>query len=66
MTSPQYLGELVAWAGFLLLTWSPAAVPVLCISLANLVPRALETHKWYLKRFRDYPKNRTALIPFLL
>ena len=66
VTNAPYLGELGAWLGFLVMTWSPSAVPVFLISLANLVPRALEQHKWYLKKFPSYPKDRTALIPFVL
>jgi protein-S-isoprenylcysteine O-methyltransferase Ste14 len=66
VTSPQYLGEITAWTGFLLLTSSPTALPVLLITLANLVPRAFENHKWYLEKFKGaYPADRTALIPFL-
>jgi len=33
---------------------------------ANLAPRAFSTHKWYLSTFPDYPKNRKALIPFIV
>lgn len=67
VTNPQYLGELTAWLGFNILSGMAGnGLPVLFISLANLVPRAFENHKWYLKKFPDYPKDRTALIPFVL
>jgi len=66
VTNAAYFGELVAWSGMCVLTWSPSVLPVLLISCANLVPRALEQQKWYLKKFPDYPKNRKALIPFIL
>jgi 3-oxo-5-alpha-steroid 4-dehydrogenase 1 len=66
VTNAPYLGELTAWLGFNIMTWSPSTLPALFISLANLVPRALEQHKWYLRKFPDYPKNRKALVPFLL
>lgn len=66
VTNAPYFGELLAWSGFALLTSSPSALPVLFISLANLVPRAFEQHKWYLKKFPDYPKDRKVLVPFLL
>jgi 3-oxo-5-alpha-steroid 4-dehydrogenase 1 len=32
---------------------------------ANLFPRALETHKWYLSKFKEYPKHRKAILPFV-
>ena len=50
VTSPQYLGELTAWAGFMLLTWSLPGAMVLLISLLNLVPRAFHNHTWYTTR----------------
>ena len=66
ITNPAYFGEIVAWTGFLVMTWSPTFLPVLFITLGNLVPRAFEQHKWYLKKFPNYPKNRKVLIPLLL
>ena len=66
VTCPSYLCEIIGWAGFALCTWSLGSVFVLGITIANLVPRALATHSWYRKRFEDYPKDRKALIPFVL
>ena len=65
VTSPSYLTELGAWAGFMLFTWSFASVFIFVVSAANLVPRAWSTHAWYRARFPDYPKERRALIPFV-
>ncbi|WVZ02077.1 hypothetical protein V8G54_022883 [Vigna mungo] len=36
------------------------------ILVANLSFAAVETHKWYRQKFKDYPSNRFAIIPFLL
>ena len=66
VTNPAYLGELVGWAGFALMTWSLAGVLIFVISAANLVPRAFATHAWYLERFPDYPMDRKVLLPYLL
>jgi len=66
VTNPAYLGELVGWAGFALMTWSLAGVLILCISAANLVPRAFATHAWYQETFDDYPKARKVLVPWLI
>lgn len=63
VTSPAYLGELIAWAGFALLTWSLAGVVIFLITAGNLIPRAFATHKWYREKFPDYPAERKALIP---
>jgi 3-oxo-5-alpha-steroid 4-dehydrogenase 1 len=32
----------------------------------NLIPRALDHHRWYAEEFEDYPERRKALIPFLI
>lgn len=66
VTSPSYFTELVGWAAFALCTWSLAGVFIFVISIANLVPRAFATQRWYRERFPDYPPERRALIPFLL
>jgi len=66
VTSPSYLGELIAWAGFACFTWGLPGVFIFGISAANLVPRALSTHRWYRERFDDYPDERRALVPGLL
>lgn len=33
--------------------------------VTNLVFVAAETHRWYLCRFDDYPRNRNVIVPFL-
>ncbi len=66
VTSPAYLGEMIAWAGFALLTWSLAGVIIFLITAGNLVPRAFATHRWYQEKFPDYPPERKALIPGLI
>jgi 3-oxo-5-alpha-steroid 4-dehydrogenase 1 len=66
VTSPSYLTELGAWAGFAICTWSLAGVFVFVVSIGNLVPRAFATQRWYRERFADYPRERKALIPYLL
>ncbi|MGY1863981.1 3-oxo-5-alpha-steroid 4-dehydrogenase [Nocardia gipuzkoensis] len=66
VSSPAYLGELIAWAGFALATWSLAGVVIFLITAGNLVPRAFATHKWYREKFADYPAGRKALIPFVV
>ncbi len=66
VASPNYFGELVEWAGFAVLTWSPAAAVFVYWTAANLVPRALANLRWYRATFPDYPRERRALVPFLL
>ena len=66
VTNPSYLGELVMWTGFSILTWGLPGVFILAITAANLVPRALANHRWYREKFPDYPATRRALIPGVL
>ncbi|MFT4826205.1 MAG: 3-oxo-5-alpha-steroid 4-dehydrogenase 1 [Halioglobus sp.] len=66
VSCPQYLGEILSFIGFAIMTWNLGAVFVLAITIANLAPRALYTHKWFRKTFENYPKERKAIIPFVL
>jgi 3-oxo-5-alpha-steroid 4-dehydrogenase 1 len=65
VSCPQYLGEILSFTGFAIMTWNLGAVFVLAITVGNLAPRAMVTHKWFLKNFDDYPKERKALIPYI-
>ncbi|MBF0316232.1 MAG: 3-oxo-5-alpha-steroid 4-dehydrogenase [Oligoflexia bacterium] len=65
VSNPSYLGELLAWLGFALATWSPGGLFIFLISLANLLPRAISTHRWYVERFPNYPTHRKILIPYI-
>ena len=66
VTNPQYFGEITCFTGLLILSGSLSPLPAVLITLANLVPRSEQNHKWYLKKFGDaYPKDRKYLVPFL-
>ncbi|MBN1298448.1 MAG: DUF1295 domain-containing protein [Actinobacteria bacterium] len=66
ISSPNYFGEIMEWIGWAIATWSLPGLAFAVFTIANLAPRALSTHKWYINNFPDYPKNRKALIPFIL
>jgi len=66
ISCPNFLGEIMEWAGFAIMTWSPAALVFALWTFFNLVPRALDHHKWYKATFTNYPTERKALIPHLL
>lgn len=66
VSCPNYLGEILEWLGWALMTWSWAGLVFLLYTCANLVPRAASNHKWYLDKFgEDYPRNRKAVVPFV-
>jgi 3-oxo-5-alpha-steroid 4-dehydrogenase 1 len=65
VTAANYLGEIVQWCGWALLTWSLPGLAFALFTMANLVPRAIKHHAWYKEHFPDYPKERKVLIPFV-
>ena len=67
VSCPHFLGEILEWIGFCVACQgSLASLSFAMWTAANLVPRALHHHAWYLEKFDDYPETRRALIPFLL
>jgi steroid 5-alpha reductase family enzyme len=66
VSCPNYLGEMIEWGGWALACWNPGATAFFIWTAANLAPRAIKTHRWYRDRFPEYPRERKALIPFVL
>lgn len=66
VSAANYFGELLEWLGWAVLTWSLPGAIFAFWTFANLGPRAIANHKWYREKFPDYPKERRALIPFIL
>ena len=66
VSCPNYLGELIEWTGWAVMTWSLAGTSFALFTAANLVPRALSHHRWYRQRFDDYPSDRRAVLPGIL
>ena len=66
VSCPNFLGEILQWCGFAVLCWNLPALAFAVWTASNLVPRALAHHRWYLRRFADYPANRRALVPKVL
>lgn len=65
VTNPNYLGEIIEWTGWAILTWSWAGLAFAVFTACNLVPRAIANHRWYRERFPDYPADRRVLVPHL-
>lgn len=65
LSCPNYFGEIVEWTGFAVAMGALPGFAFLAWTLANLVPRAREHHRWYRATFPGYPRARRALVPFL-
>jgi steroid 5-alpha reductase family enzyme len=66
VSSPNYFGELIEWLGFAIMAVGLPGFSLFIWTFANLVPRALDNHKWYIKTFEDYPKDRKVIFPYIL
>lgn len=66
VSCPNYLGEILIWLGWAILSHSLVGFAFFIWTIANLAPRAISSHQWYLAKFSNYPKERKALIPYIL
>jgi len=66
ISCPNHFGEILEWAGFAVLCWSLPALAFAVWTASNLIPRAWQHHRWYHKKFEDYPEGRKAVIPSIL
>jgi len=65
--APNYLGEILEWIGFAILTLSFSSFVFVLFTIANMFPRAYHSRLWYIDTFKeDFLKNRKILIPFIL
>lgn len=66
VTCPNYTYEAVAWVSFTVMT---QCVPALMFGVAGFVQMAIWAkgkHRNYLKEFKDYPRGRKCIVPFLI
>lgn len=66
ISAPHFLGEILEWTGFAIAANTMAAYSFPIWTAANLIPRAILQHQWYRTTFRDYPRNRKAIVPFII
>jgi protein-S-isoprenylcysteine O-methyltransferase Ste14 len=66
VSSPNYMGEILEWSGWAIATWSVPGLLFALGAIGCIGVRSIHTHKWYNQCFPDYPKERKALIPFIL
>lgn len=66
VSSANYFGEILLWCGWAMMSFTMAGAVFVLFSLSNLYPRAIASHRWYLEKFPDYPRERKAIFPFLV
>lgn len=66
VSCPNYMGEIIEWSGFAIMAWGLPALSFAVWTAVNLIPRAIDHHRWYQENFANYPKERKAIIPFVL
>lgn len=66
VSAPNYLGEIIEWTGFAIAAATLGAWSFAFFTVANIGPRAFSHHRWYKDKFPNYPKDRKALVPFLV
>lgn len=67
VTSANYFGEIIEWAGWAILTWSWAGFVFFWFTSSNLVPRANSIYHKYEHEFADEFKTRKLkrIFPFI-
>lgn len=67
VTSANYLGEIIEWTGFAILSWSLPGLVFVIWTFANLGPRAKSLHGRYISEFgEEYVSlRRHYIIPFI-
>ena len=66
ISCPNFFGEILEWFGFALMTFNIGTLSFFIWTCCNLIPRALAHHTWYKNKFNEYPKERKAILPFLI
>lgn len=67
VSSPHNLAEVLIYLALTFILWGSSTWPFVFLwVLSNQVETALLTHWWYLSKFKDYPTDRKAIIPYVL
>ena len=67
VTAAHYLGEIIEWSGFAILTWSWSGLVFVIWTAANLVPRANAIYHRYMEWFPEEMQQRhlKRIFPFI-
>jgi len=67
VSCPHYLCEVIIYTCFMFLLGQAHLTGILVWFwvLTNQIIAATMSHNWYKKKFKEYPRNRSAIIPFI-
>ncbi|MCB1159696.1 MAG: DUF1295 domain-containing protein [Leptospiraceae bacterium] len=63
---PHYTGELLSWLGIAISSCFVEIYLIFWIMFSYLLARSINTKKWYVEKFPDFPKSRKFLFPYIL
>lgn len=67
VSSANFFGEILEWFGFAMASaFSLPTCAFAFFTFCAIGTRGQQHHRYYLQKFKDYPKNRKAVIPFIL
>jgi len=67
VSMPHYLCEMGIYTALWMMSGWTIAQGLICVWVyVNLTITALRSHRWYQSTFPHYPKDRKAVIPFIL
>lgn len=68
VSGANFVGEIVEWYGWAIaggFRYFGTGAAFAVFTMFNIAPRACATHRWYVEKFEDYPKDRKRLLPFI-
>ncbi|XP_068221089.1 polyprenol reductase [Palaemon carinicauda] len=67
LSCPHMFAEVLVYIGILIVLQAHTGWLVVTVwVISNQIQVALMNHSWYLDTFKDYPKHRKAILPFIL
>jgi very-long-chain enoyl-CoA reductase len=65
VSCPNYFFETITWTAFTVLTLNPASLLFAIVSVAQMTIWASKKHRNYRREFKEYPRGRKAIFPFI-
>ena len=66
VSNPNYFGEVIEWIGYAVVVGHPYAFLFAASTASILTPAALVRSKWNKENIKNYPKERKAIVPYII